>query len=89
MITPKRIRAIRDAAGLTQEAFAHLLGVSFVSMNRWEGGHSSPTGAARSILEALDQALAGGADLKELVEEARGREPAYLLYRLLHAAYKV
>ena len=44
MLDSKSMAAARTSLGLTQEQMAHLLGVSFASVNRWEAGHSSPTG---------------------------------------------
>lgn len=32
------IKALRKALGLTQEDFAHEVGVSFATINRWERG---------------------------------------------------
>jgi DNA-binding transcriptional regulator YiaG len=52
--TPARIRKLRKRLGLTQEQFAHKLGVTFVSVNRWENGHSTPTGLSARALEALE-----------------------------------
>jgi transcriptional regulator with XRE-family HTH domain len=40
---PREIRALRQSKGLTQQQFAELLGVSFVTMNRWENGQSRPS----------------------------------------------
>jgi len=37
------IKALRAALGLTQEDFAHRVGVTFASVNRWENGHSVPS----------------------------------------------
>lgn len=49
---PARIKALRARLGLTQTALADRLGVSFVSVNRWENGQTRPTALAwRRILE--------------------------------------
>lgn len=37
------IKALRDKLIITQDELAKLLGVSFVSVNRWENGHHEPT----------------------------------------------
>lgn len=37
------IIALRDKLIITQEELAKMLGVSFVSVNRWENGHHKPT----------------------------------------------
>ncbi len=49
---PRRIRNVREILGLTQTKFAARVGVSFVSVNRWENGQSRPANLAwRRILE--------------------------------------
>lgn len=57
-VTPQRIRAMRAALGLSQEKFAALLGITFVSVNKWENGASSPTGLSQILLALLENALA-------------------------------
>jgi type I restriction enzyme M protein len=47
------LRAIRAKQGLTQEQLAERLGVSFATINRWEGGANSPQKAARDAIAAL------------------------------------
>lgn len=37
------IKALREKLILSQEELAVLLGVSYVSVNRWENGHHEPT----------------------------------------------
>jgi type I restriction enzyme M protein len=61
------IRAIRAKLNLTQAQLADRLGVSFASVNRWEGGISQPQKAARDAI----QALAGQAGL----DDNAGPEP--------------
>ena len=51
--TAATVRAIRAALDLTQEELADRLGVSFPTVNRWEGGHTRPQRAARLAIEAL------------------------------------
>ncbi len=49
---PQRIRRLRGAKGLTQTQFAELVGVSYVTVNRWENGQSRPNKLAwRRIAE--------------------------------------
>lgn len=50
---PARLRAFRAATGFTQEQLAQRLGVSFVSVNRWENGRSRPAASVWRKLEAL------------------------------------
>lgn len=49
------IRALRDRLGISQEAMAHLLGVSFCTVNRWEGGRP-PSPLSRRALTLLAEA---------------------------------
>lgn len=66
------IRDLRSRLGLTQEEFAHALGITVSTVNRWEKGHSMPSKLARaslarfagrrgvaveSLLEEVDQAV--------------------------------
>jgi type I restriction enzyme M protein len=48
-----RLRAIRARLNLTQEQLAERLGVSFATVNRWEGGSTAPQKAAREVIAAL------------------------------------
>ena len=47
------LRRSRLALGLSQEQLARRLGVSFVTVNRWERGRTRPRGAALAQLEAV------------------------------------
>jgi type I restriction enzyme M protein len=50
---PTTLRAIRAKLDLTQEQLAERLGVSFATVNRWEGGGSKPQRAAQEAILAL------------------------------------
>ena len=50
---PGTLRAIRASLDLTQEQLAERLGVSFATVNRWEGGATRPQKAARLAIAAL------------------------------------
>lgn len=50
---PGVLRAIRANLSLTQEQLAERLGVSFATVNRWEGGATKPQKAALAAIEAL------------------------------------
>lgn len=50
---PVTLRAIRAKLNLTQEQLAERLGVSFATVNRWEGGGSKPQRAAAEAILAL------------------------------------
>ncbi|HBG34434.1 MAG TPA: transcriptional regulator [Holosporales bacterium] len=47
----KIIKELRLQLGMSQEEFAHSLGVSFASVNRWENGKTSPSKLARAQIE--------------------------------------
>ena len=85
-ITPigSTLRAIRASLDLTQQQLADRLGVSFATVNRWEGGVTAPQRAARIAINALaDEAgvdtAASTADETEAaaqVTRRRSRRPA-------------
>ena len=62
------LQAIRARLDLTQEQLAERLGVSFTTVNRWEGGASRPQKAARTAIAAL--AAEAGIDDENEVDEA-------------------
>ena len=41
-MTGEQIKTFRENLKLTQEQLAHLMGVSFATINRWENGHNKP-----------------------------------------------
>lgn len=51
--TPERIAALRRELGLTQELFAHELGVTTATVNRWENGHGKVSRLAQRALDDL------------------------------------
>ena len=61
---PTTLQAIRARLDLTQEQLAERLGVSFATVNRWEGGVTTPQRAARTAIAAL--AAEAGIDTTEL-----------------------
>ena len=65
---PAVLRAIRSHLDLTQEQLAERLGVSFASINRWEGGAIKPQKAAQEAIAAL--AAEAGVDAAEPTEAA-------------------
>ena len=50
---PDLIRTLRSKQALTQEELAGRLGVSFATVNRWEGGLSTPQRAAMTRIHAM------------------------------------
>ena len=57
------LRTIRASLDLTQQQLADRLGVSFTTVNRWEGGVTAPQRAARIAINAL--AAEAGIDVAE------------------------
>jgi transcriptional regulator with XRE-family HTH domain len=86
MLGHGQLIAIRARLGLSQEAMARLLNVSFASVNRWEGGHSSPTGSIQDLYLALDAALRGG-HTSDSIRRAANNERGVFLYFLFRMAY--
>jgi type I restriction enzyme M protein len=66
------LRSIRAKLNLSQEQVAERLGVSFATVNRWEGGNNLPQKAAREVIAAL----AAEAGLDGLDDAASTSEPA-------------
>ncbi|MCY3782229.1 MAG: N-6 DNA methylase [Chloroflexi bacterium] len=58
------LHAVRAKLDLTQEQLAERLGVSFATVNRWEGGVTTPQRAARTAIAAL--AADAGIDTTDL-----------------------
>ncbi len=50
---PATLHAIRANLDLTQQQLAERLGVAFATVNRWEGGATTPQRAARTAIAAL------------------------------------
>jgi putative transcriptional regulator len=47
--------AARQSSGLTQPQFAALLGVSVRTLQEWEQGRRSPSGAAKTLLRVAEK----------------------------------
>jgi DNA-binding transcriptional regulator YiaG len=52
---PQRIRELRQRMQMTQEDFAHMIGVTFSTVNRWENGKSQPNRIAIRLLSGLEK----------------------------------
>jgi putative transcriptional regulator len=62
----KFISGLRFRLGLTQEQFAAKLGVTFVSVNRWENGKTQPSPMAMRLIRLMLEDLGDrGQDLLE------------------------
>ena len=69
-----QIKGFRDRLQLTQRALADRLGVSFVTVNRWENGQAKPSQLSWSQLRQLEKDLideAAPVPTSELKKEAR------------------
>jgi hypothetical protein len=66
---------------------ARLLGVSFASVNRWEGGHSAPTGPTRDVYLAIEASLRAGHAPHSILQAANAERGAflYVLFRMAYA----
>ena len=60
--TSTTLSTIRQRLGLSQEQLAARLGVSFATVNRWEGGKSQPQRAQREAIAKLAEELGTSAD---------------------------
>ena len=47
------VKAIREQTGLSQNRFAHLIGVSKRTLENWEQGRRHPTGSAKALLRIV------------------------------------
>lgn len=52
---PLNVKAIRKKIGLSQSAFAGLLGVSVRTLQEWEQGRRNPKGPAQALLRVADR----------------------------------
>ncbi|GMQ92486.1 MAG: NadS family protein [Gammaproteobacteria bacterium] len=49
------VKAIRDNLGLSQNQFAHLIGVSTRTLQNWEQGRRRPQGPALALLKIVKE----------------------------------
>lgn len=52
------IVTLRQSLNMTQEEFAHAIGVTVSTVNRWENGHVEPSRLARKAMESLAHQVA-------------------------------
>jgi putative transcriptional regulator len=60
--TVSPIGTLRRRLNMTQEEFAHAIGVTVSTVNRWENGHIEPSRLARKAMEGLAAQVADGGD---------------------------
>jgi DNA-binding transcriptional regulator YiaG len=58
------ISALRARLSMTQEEFAHAIGVTVSTVNRWENGHIEPSRLARKAMQGLAVQAAIPVDLE-------------------------
>ncbi len=51
MTFSEKIKKVRSQLKLSQEDFAHELGVSFATINRWENGNYNPSRLAKKAFD--------------------------------------
>ena len=56
------ISTLRHRLNMTQEEFAHAIGVTVSTVNRWENGHIEPSRLARKAMEGLMAQSPHGSD---------------------------
>jgi putative transcriptional regulator len=66
------VGAIRQATGLTQQAFARTYGIPVATLRNWEQGRRKPDGPARALLQVIarDAELRGEASSKLSMRDA-------------------
>lgn len=52
-VTEPDVRAIREAASISQSQFARLIGVNLRTLQNWEQHRTRPTGPARVLLKIV------------------------------------
>jgi CheY-like chemotaxis protein/DNA-binding XRE family transcriptional regulator len=67
----EKIKSIRKHSGLSQEAFAQKLGVSFTTVNRWENGHAVPNQLARKNIDNICHELGYDCEDDQIQESFR------------------
>jgi len=60
------VATLRRRLAMTQEEFAHAIGVTVSTVNRWENGHIQPSRLARKAMDKLAQQMA----VTDALEEA-------------------
>jgi len=63
------ISALRRRLNMTQEEFAHAIGVTVSTVNRWENGHIEPSRLARKAMESL---MARNPEASNAIEQTAG-----------------
>ena len=83
-MTGARLRNLRTQLRLSQEALAHLLGVSTSSIHRWEtqSAAAGPLGVVRTVLLTLEFAAGKDTGFASLLEQWSERGQSFVLTKL-------
>jgi len=68
------ISALRRRLNMTQEEFAHAIGVTVSTVNRWENGHIEPSRLARRAMDVLAAQISNSADFQEAPVQMSAKE---------------
>ena len=55
LMTPERIRSLREANHVSQSVFAHYLNVTTSLVSKWERGDKRPAGASLKLLALVEK----------------------------------
>lgn len=69
------INTLRRRLKMTQEEFAHAIGVTVSTVNRWENGHIEPSRLARKAMEGLLSQVPSSADFSAEPLEMSAKQP--------------
>lgn len=69
------INALRRRLKMTQEEFAHAIGVTVSTVNRWENGHIEPSRLARKAMESLVAQAPSSSDFSDEPVAMSAKEP--------------
>jgi len=79
--TGRLIRDLRIKLDMTQEEFAHSLGITVSTVNRWENGHSAPSKLARASIVGLAEKRGVQIDPTTLVmQQSQSPAPGFEAY---------
>jgi putative transcriptional regulator len=67
------ISALRHRLNMTQEEFAHAIGVTVSTVNRWENGHIEPSRLARKAMEGLAAQVSGASAFTDVASSLEGK----------------
>ena len=69
---PTIVKYAREQLGMSQEEMAHVLKISFATINRWENGKTHPNKMAKSVF--FDYCERNGVKAQELLTEKNQEE---------------